>query len=148
MVGTVRALFVVPEKKAAALSKDAVEVVDGGFDGDFHTGIAGKRQVLMISAELLSEFQLPPGSLYENMVVAGIDVMALPEGAVLRVGNTTLKVTVPCDPCVQMDRVRPGLRQALERRRGMFARVIEPGTIRVGDAVRVENDRDLFSESA
>jgi len=135
MRGTVRALFLKPGKKAAPVAQDVVRVGATGFEGDFHAGTANRRQVLILSKDVLAEFGLEPGSLHENMVVDGIDVMALPAGRQLRVGETILEVTLPCEPCIQMDRIRNGLRKALDGKRGMFARVVNPGTIRVGDVV-------------
>ena len=136
MKGTVRALFVVPEKKAAPVPLPEVRAAAAGFEGDFHTRTpANRRQILMVSSEVLNEFTLSPGSLFENMVVDGIDVMALAAGSQLRVGETLLEVTIPCEPCIQMNRVRSGLKAGLEGKRGMFARVVTGGIIRIGDEV-------------
>jgi len=132
---TVRALFVCPEKKAKPLSVSEVEVSSAGFQGDFHTSVANGRQILMLSSEVLQEFELRPGSLFENIVLEGVDVMALSPGQRLHIGNSVLEVTVPCQPCVQMERIRKGLKQALAGKRGMFAQVVTTGTIRVGDRV-------------
>jgi MOSC domain-containing protein YiiM len=84
---------------------------------------------------VLDELNLEPGAIYENIVVDGMNVMALQEGQELRLGDVLVAVTIPCEPCIQMDRVRYGLQKALEGRRGMFVRVIVPGTVRVGDRV-------------
>jgi MOSC domain-containing protein YiiM len=135
MKGTVLALFVFPEKKASPLVLSEVRLSQSGLQGDFHSGNNNRRQVLMLSKNVLDEFELSPGTLFENLVVDGIDVMNLSPGQQLQIGDAILEVTVPCDPCVQMDRIRQGLRRALEGKRGMFARVLKPGIIRVGDAV-------------
>jgi MOSC domain-containing protein YiiM len=37
-----------------------------------------------------------------------------------------------------MDELRPGLRQQLEGRRGRFVRVVEGGSVAVGDAVQLQ----------
>ena len=138
MDGTVHALFVVPEKKVPAIGVREVQVGPKGFEGDFHAGISGRRQILMLSRGVLEEFGLIPGMLSENLVIEGLDVMKLASGQQLRVGDALLEVTVECEPCVQMDRIRPGLRSALQGKRGMFATVIVPGTIHVGDQVRAD----------
>jgi MOSC domain-containing protein YiiM len=138
MDGTVHALFVVPKKKAPAIGVDEVRVSAKGLEGDFHVGTASRRQVLMLSRHVLEEFALTPGTLSENLVIDGLDVMKLAAGQQLHVGDAVLEVTVECEPCIQMDRIRLGLRRELEGKRGMFATVIVPGTIHVGDRVRVD----------
>ena len=75
------------------------------------------------------------GVIDENVVVDDLDVMSLTEGQQLRLGEALVAVTIPCEPCVQMNRVRPGLKEALKGRRGMFVKVVAPGAVRVGDSV-------------
>ena len=137
MKGTVRALFIKREKGGKSVSMQTVYAIDGGFDGDHHTGSSKRRQILLMSGDVLNELKVEPGSIYENVVVDGIDVMALQEGQQLRLGEAVVDVTIPCEPCIQMDRVRPGLQDALEARRGMFVKVVLPGVVRVGDLVEV-----------
>ena len=138
MQGTVRALFVKPEKGGKSVPLDSVQAVAaGGFEGDHHTGYSKRRQILLMTGSVLNELDLAPGSIDENVVVDGIDVMALQEGQRLRLGEALVAVTVPCEPCVQMDRVRHGLKNALHDRRGMFVRVLSPGIVRVTDHVEI-----------
>ena len=89
----------------------------------------------MISNTVLDEFELSPGSLSENMVVDGLDVMRFDNGQRLQIGQAVLEVLGPCDPCSQMDRIRNGLKQTLVGKRGRFAKVVTAGIIRVGDAI-------------
>jgi len=107
-----------------------------GFDGDFHARESSSRQILIISSSVLDEFDVAAGTLFENLVIDNLDVMKLDAGSRLHVGEAVLEVTIPCEPCVQMDRVRRGLKEALNGKRGMFAKVVTTGTIRVGDPVR------------
>jgi MOSC domain-containing protein YiiM len=81
----------------------------------------------------LDELNLQPGAIYENVVLDGIDVMSLQEGQEFRLGEALVAVTIPCEPCIQMERLRSGLQDALQHRRGMFVKVLVPGTVRVGD---------------
>ena len=137
MEATVRALFISQGKGGLPVSLQSVRAMTGGFDGDRHYGHRRKRQILLMSGSVLDELQLPPGVIHENVVVDGLDVMALQEGQQLRLGDALVSVTIPCNPCVQMDRVRYGLQRELQRRRGMFVKVVAPGTVSVGDPVQV-----------
>ena len=138
MEATVRAILIKAKKGERPVSLNAVQAVVGGFDGDHHTGSSKRRQILLVSGSVLDELKLEPGAIYENVVVDGMDVMALQEGQELRLGEVLVAVTIPCEPCVQMERVRYGLQKELEDRRGMFVRVLVPGTVRVGDRVELQ----------
>jgi len=137
MQGTVRALFLQPEKKVKPIPVNSVETAGQGFGGDYHSARANGRQVLMISGGVLEDLGLESGAVFENVVIDGLDVMSFAEGQRLRVGEALLEVTVPCEPCVMMDRIRHGLQRALQGRRGMFAKVVAKGAIHVGDSVTV-----------
>jgi len=50
----------------------------------------------------------------------------------------TMELVGDCQPCGKMDAIRAGLRQELEGRRGVLAVVINGGSIKVGDSVRIE----------
>jgi MOSC domain-containing protein YiiM len=137
VAATVRALFIKRIKGGPSESIQSVQAVAGGFDGDRHTGISKRRQILLMPGSVLDELQLEPGAIFENVVVDGLDVMGLKPGQQLQLGEAVVAVTIPCEPCVRMDRVRYGLQDALQYRRGMFVEVITPGTVSVGDPVEM-----------
>jgi molybdopterin adenylyltransferase len=147
MVGRVRALFVKLQKDTKSTPRDIVQVTPEGFEGDHHNGHSKRRQILLISGGILDDLNLKPGDVCENVVIDGLDVMSLREGQWLQLGGAQVEVTIPCEPCLQMDRLRPGLRERLKSCRGIFVRVLEPGAVRIGDTVcdefTVENSRNL-----
>jgi MOSC domain-containing protein YiiM len=107
-----------------------------GLKDDANAG-PGKRQVLIIERELLDEFQLPAGSVRENITVQGIQLAGMAAGTRVRVGRALLEATLDCAPCQFIEDKRPGLRAAMEGKRGTLFRVIEGGEITVGDVVRL-----------
>ena len=135
--GTIRAIFVKREKGGKSVSLQSAQAVAGGFYGDHHAGSSRRRQILLMSGSVLNELNVEPGAIYENVVIDGMDVMALKEGQQLRLGDALVAVTIPCEPCGQMERVRSGLQDALQNRRGMFVKVLEPGAVRAGDRVEI-----------
>jgi MOSC domain-containing protein YiiM len=141
MDARVRAIFITPAKGGRPVPLEVVEAVAGGLEGDHHTGQSRRRQVLLMSGEILDELGLQPGAIFENVVVDGLDVMTLQPGKELLLGDAIVSVTIPCDPCVQMDRVRQGLQKELHDRRGMFVKVLTPGAVRVGDSVEIRSGR-------
>ena len=74
-----------------------------------------------------------------NLLVAGVELEAS-VGRRLRVGAALLEVSEANPPCRVMDILHPGLRAALvpDGRAGVACRVLEPGELRVGDALRFE----------
>jgi MOSC domain-containing protein YiiM len=135
--GTICALFIAADK-SNHIEVPSVRVIANGFEGDYHSEFARRRQILLMSRETLNALQLKPGDVFENAVVEGFDVMQLAQGQKLSLGTAVVEVTIPCQPCVRMDRIRPGLREAIQSRRGMFVKVITPGEVQVGDAVKPE----------
>jgi len=67
----------------------------------------------------------------------GLNVADLKLGQRLAIGGVVLEVTVPCEPCHQMDEIRMGLQDALKDRRGVLCRVIEGGRISRGDEIEI-----------
>lgn len=81
------------------------------------------------------------GGMGENLTIAGLDEADLHVGEVHRVGTATLQVCQPRQPCFKLadyfgDAKMP---RAMVRtgRSGWYYRVLEPGELRAGDAVRV-----------
>jgi MOSC domain-containing protein YiiM len=74
-----------------------------------------------------------------NLLLEGVELTGA-AGRRLRIGAVLLEVSEDNPPCRVMDRLHAGLRGALapDGRAGVACRVLEPGTLRVGDAVRFE----------
>jgi MOSC domain-containing protein YiiM len=103
------------------------------------------RQVTLIQAEHLAVIarlarvdHVDPGALRRNLVISGINLLAL-KNAKLRVGGALLEVVGPCQPCSRMEEaIGPGGYAAMRGHGGMTARVLVGGAIHVGDVVRAE----------
>lgn len=110
-------------------------IEDRGVEGDHHARPRSSRQVLLMAEENCDAFGLSPGEVRENIVTRGLDLQNLVPGTLLEIGAAALEITKDCEPCSFIDRLRPGLRAKMERRRGMLARVVRGGEIRVGDEI-------------
>lgn len=142
-------------------------LADLGVEGDAHLGATVQhrsrvareprqrnlRQVHLIHAELLDEvardgFQVRPGELGENVTTRDVDLLGLPLGALLRIGDeAVVEVTGLRNPCSQIDEFSKGLMKRLVYRdeagrtvrlAGVMSVVRVGGEIRAGDQVRVE----------
>jgi MOSC domain-containing protein YiiM len=137
-----------------------------GVEGDAHLGTTVQhrsrvardpsqpnlRQVHLLHRELLAGleaqgFMIGPGDIGENILTNGVDLLGLPTGAVLRIGAAAeVRVTGLRNPCLQLDRFRPGLMAAtldrdaaggLVRKAGVMAVVLSEGEVRPGDSIEV-----------
>jgi MOSC domain-containing protein YiiM len=138
-----------------------------GVEGDAHLGKTDQhlyhmkkdptrvnlRQVHLIHSELHEElrasgFELAPGEMGENVTTSGIDLLGLPTGTRLHLGDAAIiEVTGLRNPCHQLNKVRPGLMAAtldkdadgnLIRKAGVMAIVVEGGAVRAGDSIDIE----------
>ncbi len=132
-------LQVCPAHRAPMEKRESVRAITNmGLEGDRHARPDVPRQVLLVEQEVLDKFGLPAGEVKENITTRGIALNSLPVGTRLRIGAALLEVTIECTPCSRMDEIRDGLREVLKGQRGMLARVVEGGTLRMGDAIEVE----------
>lgn len=140
-MGEVAHLFVAASKHGPMMEHFVVRAIaNRGFEGCAHGRHGSKRQVLLVEEETLRDFGLAPGIVRENVTARGIRLKELAAGERLRVGHEAiLEVTIPCEPCGQLETIRPGLMNELQGRRGILCRVIEGGMIRSGDAIEVDN---------
>ena len=159
--GRIDAIFLRPKRDTAALQVDSVIAeVDRGLLGDRSAERAaarpggGKRQVTLIQAEHLpligawtAHAPLDPATLRRNLVVSGINLLALRSPFAdrpLRVcigPEVVLVMTGPCDPCSKMEAALGLGGYNLKRGHGgLTARVLHGGRLSVGDAVRVETE--------
>jgi len=137
-----------------------------GVEGDAHLGVTVKhrsrvakdpsqpnlRQVHLIGEETLAHlrtagFEVAPGQLGENLTTRGIGLLDLPAGTRLRLGaDAVVEITGLRNPCVQLDRFRPGLMRALIGRdadgrplleAGVMGVVLASGDVTPGDTIEV-----------
>jgi MOSC domain-containing protein YiiM len=137
-----------------------------GVAGDAHLGVTVKhrsrvakdptqpnlRQVHLLHEELFDELQarnfiVKPGEMGENVTTRGVDLLGLPTGTRLHLGqHAVVEVTGLRNPCVQIDRFQQGLMAAtldkdadgnLIRKAGVMSVVLADGDVRAGDAIRI-----------
>lgn len=136
--GTVVSLQLCVKHQSPIQKVKSVRAVENfGLDGDRHAIPDSSRQVLLIEQETLVEYDVPIGAIRENITTRGIDLMGLSRGTILEIGDSRLEITKECEPCSMVDDVRMGLRQELQGKRGMLARVVKGGEIKIGDRIRV-----------
>lgn len=130
-----------PARRAAMSSVEAVTASAAeGLVGDRYSGRSGSRQVTLIQREHLAAIASHLGldwvaaeQLRRNIVVEGINLAAL-KGHHFRLGGAILAWTGECHPCSRMEETfGPGGYNAVRGHGGITARVLEGGTIAIGD---------------
>ncbi|HEV8076559.1 MAG TPA: MOSC domain-containing protein [Candidatus Acidoferrum sp.] len=140
-MGRVIHLFRAPKRREPMQElQEARAVQDVGLEGCAHARPQGRRQVLLMDRETLDVFELAPGIVRENVTTEGLDVNGLAIGERLQIGEVELQVSAVCDPCEQIEALRPGLQAAMQGRRGMLCKVVQGGILRRGDEI-VVNER-------
>jgi MOSC domain-containing protein YiiM len=136
--GSVASLQLCVRHRTPMQKVDAVRALTNrGLEGDRHAMPDSARQVLLLDEELLRAYDVPAGALRENITTRGLDLMSLPQGTRLKIGQALFETTKECEPCSMVDGVRMGLREELAHKRGMLARVLQGGEIRVGDTIEI-----------
>lgn len=138
-----------------------------GVEGDVHAGVTVKhrsrvardptqpnlRQVHLIHQELFAEvaeagFQVAPGELGENITTSGLDLLVLPVGTLLHLGDeAVVEVTGLRNPCLQIENFQVGLIKQVVgrdeagnvvRKAGIMSVVQVGGVVRPGDTITVQ----------
>lgn len=112
-----------------------------GAVGDAHAG-DWHRQVSLLAWEDVLEarergLEVGPGSFAENIATRGIVLHELAVGTRLRVGPALLEVTQIGKPEDEPDVIHKLVGDSVIPQRGIFARVIEGGTVRAGDTIQL-----------
>jgi len=145
--GRVSWIGIRPERRAVPQIVTAVAAItDCGLAGDHYQGKPGsKRQVTLIQAEHLAAVAsimglaaLDPGLIRRNVVVAGINLLALKDRQ-FWVGEVLLEYTGLCHPCSRMEEnLGAGGYNAMRGHGGITARVVQGGTIKLNDPVKLK----------
>lgn len=148
VAGRIEAIVVRGHPRVPARRIEATQALAGIGLADDRLGQRGEaelstRQVTLIQlehlpviAQLARVAEVDPVKLRRNLVVSGINLLAL-RNAKLQVGEAVLEIVGPCAPCSRMEEeVGPGAYAAMRGHGGMTARILSSGAIRLGDVVR------------
>lgn len=143
-IGKLQWIGIRPGRKEPMLTPDTVMAIAGRcLAGDRYSSKNGKRQVTLIQGEhlvaiasLLGRENIVPELLRRNLVVTGINLLALKDKQ-FRVGEALLEYTGLCHPCSAMEATfGAGGYNAVRGHGGITARIIESGNIKLGDDVK------------
>ena len=144
MKGIVRAVCLSQARGTEKVNAGRAELrADWGLVGDAHAG-HWHRQVSLLSADKIAAFNakganVQPGAFGENLVVEGLDFRAMPVGSRLRCGQALLEITQIGKECHSHCAIYHRMGECIMPHEGVFAKVLEGGTVAVGDVITVED---------
>ncbi len=143
MTGTVRAICISREKGTEKRPiPEAHFIKDFGIEGDAHGG-RWHRQVSLLSYDKVKAFNekgagVVDGDFGENLLVEGIDFKTLPVGTTFYGGDVILRMTQIGKECHSHCAIHARVGDCIMPREGVFAEVLQEGTLRPGDVLRAE----------
>jgi MOSC domain-containing protein YiiM len=117
-------------------------VFDRGFEGDAHAG-DWHRQVSLLAQESIDKMvaaglSVGPGDFAENITTSGIDLLTLPIGSTIKIGDSsTLEISQIGKVCHVKCPIYYQAGDCVMPREGLFAVVRAAGDVCVGDSIEV-----------
>jgi molybdopterin adenylyltransferase len=113
-----------------------------GLEGDSHASGEYHRQVCLLAEESIAKmtaqgYEVGPGSFAENITTRGLDLLAIPLGTKMRLGEILIEVTQKGKECHDGCAVYKEIGACIARTEAIFGRVLEGGKVKAGDVVEV-----------
>jgi len=116
-----------------------------GIEVDAHKG-SWHRQVSLLSLSSFEKMRALGADVYygdfaENISIGGLDVVTLPIGTRIRLGEALLEVTQIGKECHNNAcAIKKQVGSCIMPVEGIFCRVLESGYVRTGDQVKVDDE--------
>jgi MOSC domain-containing protein YiiM len=118
-------------------------IEDYGMSGDAHAEQGIRRQVSLLAEGSIEKMknlgiEVGPGDFAENLTISGLELHRLPPGTRLRAGSEVLlEITQIGKACHKGCAIFEQVGTCIMPKEGVFARVVQGGTVNVGDPVEV-----------
>jgi len=115
---------------------------DYGLVGDAHADCCTHRQVSLLATESIDKmrrlgFDVGPGDFAENLTTEGIDLLSLPVGTRISIGEIVLEITQIGKDCHTGCAIYRQIGKCIMPKEGVFTKVIKGGLVNVGDTIRL-----------
>ena len=139
--GVVRGICISKKRGTAKYPVESARIVpDWGIEEDAHGG-KWHRQISLLALEKIEAFReqgadVDFGAFGENLIIEGFDLRNVPVDSEIRIGDTVrLKVTQIGKECHSHCAIYKRMGECIMPREGVFAEVLQEGTIHPGDTV-------------
>jgi len=119
---------------------------DFGLIGDAHADCGTHRQVSLLAIESINKmrslgFDIGPGDFAENFTTERIDLVSLPIGTEISIGNEIiLGISQIGKECHSGCAIFRQIGKCIMPKEGVFARVVRGGSVKAGDVIRVKGE--------
>jgi MOSC domain-containing protein YiiM len=140
-VGNVSSLFYATANGSTLASELTLD--EKGIVKDKHYNKNIERSILIASLDSYAlakkhGIDIPYGALGENLLI-DYNLYHLQAGSRLKIANVTLEISQHCTLCKSFTKIDVRLPKLLKDDRGIFAKVIESGSIKEGDDIYLLN---------
>lgn len=142
MEGKIVSINISERKSVRKNPVEEAELVENlGVKGDAHAE-GGIRQVSLLALESIKKMidmgvKVKPGDFAENITTEGLDLLSLPVGTRLSVGDVILEVSQHGKICHTKCNIYKTVGDCVMPKEGIFCKVIRGGKIKKGDIIKV-----------
>lgn len=124
-------------------TNEAEIVTDFGIKDDAHASPEWHRQVSLLALESIRRmqdqgFDVKPGDFAENITTEGIDLIGLPVGTPMKIGNVEVEVSQIGKECHTKCSIYYQAGDCVMPKEGIFVKVLKGGSIKKGDSIEVQ----------
>jgi MOSC domain-containing protein YiiM len=143
MTGKVVSINISGKKGVRKTPVEEVEVLpDFGIEGDAHASGEWHRQISLLALESIKKMQelglkVKPGDFAENITTEGIDLLSLPVGTMVSLGeDIEAEVSQIGKVCHTRCAIYTQAGDCVMPKEGIFIKVLRGGRLRPGDVIR------------
>lgn len=123
---------------------EAILIEQKGIDGDAHAE-GGIRQVSLLAEESIEKMKklglnVTSGDFAENITTQGIDLLSLPIGTKIKIGNALLEVSQHGKVCHTKCNIYKTVGDCVMPKEGIFCKVLHGGVIKKGMTLEVVSE--------
>jgi len=123
-------------------AKKSLDFDSGGIIGSKHHNSKIERSVLISSTKtydkvIANNIEISAGALGENILLDSFDLTQLKPYVRFKIGSVVFEITQNCTLCRGLSQINSKLPKLLKDDRGIFAKVIESGTVTLGDTIKL-----------
>lgn len=145
MTGKIVSINISDKKGVRKRPVKEVEIkTEYGMEGDAHASSEWHRQVSLLALESIKKMQdigldVKPGDFAENITTEGIDLLSLPIGTQLTIGDGIMvEVSQIGKECHTRCAIFYQAGDCVMPKEGIFVRVLKGGKIKEGDVIEVD----------